>query len=781
MSTEEPDSPASKVGGDADDTGRKRCDSKYIEDPDFGGSVEAVQKHYEHVRPVYEAFSDLDGAPTTGFFGNSGWYRKRHRSNDDGEAVVYRRAYTFEKDYDRLIRDIKRDENDSSWRSAYNIASWKERRAVYEGVEKRRSCELGQGDGLAGYADMRGFPLWVDLDLADNNDGQDGPNYKRRRGNLPDDVIDAVECAYRAYTEEFADILGTSPERIAVFDSGGGGYLYTPAAVTVPIAEWCDGKEDGLGAAQEFIFEELRDRFFAYGTGTSVRKEAEDYGFKGIETRVNERIDGADEYLDPDWMQNRNRQSKAPLAIHGDHDIVVTPARPVGESDGIEYRPTLVSDVDDALIKHTAREAEKIVSVPDRDVLEEWTEEFVSTLFPEHSGESWRRTLEEFLNEIRTRKRKQLHREARDNHRQRQRLKEKIDDSEDTDGQRDTAGLLTEIEVTPVKKDVYDVLDGATKKGATFTSRAEVHEWWRDEDDELIVDIRDVIKEYAVEDESDWKTADRGHEITFNPCWRGSGSGESCAVKWVSDYDDDPTDPSVGNSFLDNSCNGSGGPAKIYALGTGILPADDDPDEADEQNAAAEPLTGKLWADAVEGLRADGYPIPIYIPEAGSPRGDGGETYEQTPLWALRKAAVALGVCDQDDFTEHETEDGETYLGFDEATYNAVLRALEEEGIDHGRDRIDVRSVYLDVDLENYIEEGDPYTDPDRMLEASLRARKEGAVSEYAAPPKLALIPLKRDVLGQEPKRDMNSGTKKLLEDLFHELTVDELNDVLDG
>lgn len=756
--------------------------SEYIDDPDFDGSTDAVREHYERVRPVYERFADLDGAPTTGFFGNSGWYRSTYRSNDDGNAVEHRRAYTFEEDYSELVAGIERDSDDSSWRSAYNIASWKDRDAVYAGIETERSDELGQGDGLAGYADMRGFPLWVDLDLKDNDDGADGPNYKRRRGDLADDVRETVERAYQAYAEEFADLVGTDPDNVAVFDSGGGGYLYTPAAVTLPIADRYDSETDGFGDARELVFEELRERFFAYGTGTSVSKNADDYGFTGIQTRVTERVDGADEFLDPDWMQNRNRQSKAPLAIHGDHDVVVTPARPIDEPERITYEPTPVSDVDEKLIAHTAREAEKIVSVPDRDVLEQWTEEFVSTLFPEYAtdADDWRETLDEWLADTRARKRAELHRRAREERRQRQRLQERVDDADSDDAsQRAVGTMLTEIDVTPVRKDVFDVLDGATADGAEFTTRADVQEWWRNGDDELLVDVRDVIQEYAADE---WDTSNRGHEITFDPSWRDSNSGESCAVV---DTDPDTGEVSVGNVFIDNGADGGKqrcGPAKAYALGTGILPTADDPDKTEKENAAAESLDGKQWADAVEGLRADGYPVPVYIPEAGSEAPDG-EPYEQTPLWGLRKAAVALDVCTPADFVEHDTDDGETYLGFDAPTYNAVLRALDDEGINHGRGPIDTetRSEYYDVDLEAFVDgDGNPWTDPDTMLRACLRARDAGAVSEFTAPPKLALLPLRRDVLEQRPSRDMSSGTKEILEDLFHELTVDGLDDVLD-
>lgn len=774
MSTEQTDL------DDSDQEGNTGEPDAYIEDPEFGGDVDAVREHYERVHPVYERFDNLDGAPTTGFFGNSGWYRSTYRSNDAGRAVEHRRAYTFERDYDRLVESIERDDEDTSWRSAYNVTSWKDRDAVYAGVETERSADLGQGDGLAGFGDMRGFPLWVDLDLRDNDDGADGPNYKRRRGDLDADVRETVERAYRAYVDEFAELFGGEPTDVAVFDSGGGGYLYTPAALTLPIAERYAGDSGPGGDARKLVFEQLRERLFAYGTGMAVNKNAGNYGFEGIEMRVNDRVDGAAELLDPDWMQNKNRQSKAPLAIHGDHDVVVTPARPVGERDGIEYEPTLVSDVDDELIEWTAREAEKIVDVPDRDVLDGWTETFVTTLFPDVDGDGWRETLDSWLAEQRRRRRERTHQRALDEREQRQRLRDRVDRPTDDDAERAAGVLLGEIDVTAVRKDIFDVLNGATAAGAEFTSRADVREWWRNDDDELLVDVRDVIRNHAA---AEWDTSNRGHEITFDPSWRDSNSGKSCAIPDI-DEDRDTGAVSVGNVFIDNQAEGSQrcGPVKAYALGTGILPAADDPDKSDRQHAAAESLHGRAWADAVEGLRSEGYPIPMYVPEAGS-EGPDGEPYEQTPLWGLRKAAVALGVCDRDNFVERETDAGETYLGFEGPTYNAVLRALDDAGIDHGREPIETRtrSEYYELELSEYVDAGgDPWTDPDTMLRACLRARDDGAVSEHATPPTMALLPLRRDVLDQSADRDMSSGTKDLLVDLYHELDgVDELDGIL--
>ena len=802
MSTDDADTGGSNPGDDASEAAETAAAGQYIDDPDFPGTVEAVRDHYRRIRSVYERFGDLDGAPTTGFFGNSGWYRTTHGSNDSGNAVIRRRAYTFEEDYDRLVEAIRRDDDDSSWRSAYNIVSWKDRDAVYSGIETERSASLEQGDGLAGYDAMRGFPLWVDLDLRDNDNGAEGPNYKRRRGNLRQDVRQTVERAYEAYVEEFAELCGISTERVAVLDSGGGGYLYTPAAVTLPVAERyrADGPSDEDQRAE--LFKELRKRLFAYGAGTEVKQGVGDYGFEGIQTRVNDRVDGAADLLEPDWMQNRNRQSKAPLAIHGDHDIVVTPARPVGERDGIEYEPTLVSAVDDDLIEHTAREAEKIVTIPDRDVLEQWTEQFVATLFPDMSGDSWRERLDAWLTRRENERLDSLHQRALDERQQYERLRDRVDendadanDTEDADASsggtdRALGELLAELEITPVRKDVFDVLDGATREGAKFQSRQEVREWWRNEDDELLVDVREVVRDHAADTNhpadtgEEWFTSDRGHEITFRPAWRGSKSGESVAIPWVSDDPEDPSDPSVRNSFIDNACEAHVGPAKAYALGTGILPTADDPDKEDRQNAAAESLNGKQWADAVEGLRSEGYPIPMYVPEAGSETSDG-DTYEKTPLWGLRKAAVALDVCEEEDFVEHETDDGDTYLGFEAPDYNAVLRALDEEGIDHGREPIDTdtRSGYYDVDLAAFVDDetdANPWTDPDTMLRACLRAREAGAISEHVAPPTMALLPLRRDVLQQRADADMNSGTRDLLEELFHDINSDELDDLLD-
>lgn len=789
----EPVSPPEKGGGKTPETGKtgaqesgetdtRRFDSEpdeYLNDPDFDGSEESVRQYYHAVRSVYERFADLAGAPTTGFVGNSGWYRYETRADDDGAAIRHRRAYTFERDYEELLESLSHNDDDTSWRSVYNIASWKDAEAVYAGATAASYDGFDQGDGLAGYGYMRGFPLWVDLDLNDN----DGVDYKRRRGDLDDDQRETVEAAFQAYTEEFAELVGLEPSEIPIFDSGGGAYLYTPAAVTLPIAERYEDDTGPFGDARKLLFEELRQRLHAYGTGTAVSKDAEDYGFDGIESRVNDAVDGAAELLSPDWLQNRNRQSKAPLSLHGDHDITVTPARPVADPDQIQYVPTPVSAVGDELISHTEAEVDKLVSVPDREDLEAMTESFVTTLFPEYSetADGWREALDGWLADQRAEKREAIHAAARDRRQKRQWVAERS--GIDTDGEpsgnpaADTAAVLTQLQVTKHHSDVIDALENPE-----------------------VVDIVEVVEEYcctpAASEESNatpadervpWVSGDRGHEITFDPSWRHSGSGQSCAIRRRTiDRETGEivtaTGEEVPNGFVDNGCGGSGDPAVAYALGTGILPAGEEPTGTQKENAAAESLNGKPWLEAVDGLREAGYSIPIYVPEAGSETA-AGDQYDKTPLWALRKAAVALGVCDRDDFVEREGNDGGTYLGFaSRDDYNQTLRKLDERGIDTGRDQTkQTRSEYYDLELSEYLEdgEGDPYVEPEAMLRACLRARAAGSVDAEATPPTLALIPLQRDLLGIDASRDMDDGTKTRLVKTYHDLDEGDLDALL--
>jgi len=66
------------------------------------------------------------------------------------------------------------------------------------------------------------------------------------------------------------------------------------------------------------------------------------------------------------------------------------------------------------------------------------------------------------------------------------------------------------------------------------------------------------------------------------------------------------------------------------------------------------------------------------------------------PYWALRSAAIALGVLDEDDLVERDSETGEvvedaddgddTYTAFPPGVYGEAIQAVEEAGLETGRE-----------------------------------------------------------------------------------------------
>lgn len=188
--------------------------------------------------------------------------------------------------------------------------------------------------------------------------------------------------------------------------------------------------------------------------------------------------------------------------------------------------------------------------------------------------------------------------------------------------------------ITPFKQDVYEAVDA--------------------------VAITEIARHYASDA---YDTDPNQPRPQFDPSWRHSESGRSCFV----------VEPS--NTFGDSKVNGGGGPAKLMALATGII------------TDAQENLDGEAYWAAVDELRNAGYAIPVWVPEVGT-KGIDGDPYDQMPFWAVKKAAVALGVCSQDAFIDRDSEDG-TYEGFpDYETYNAALEAIAQTGLNHGRDPV---------------------------------------------------------------------------------------------
>lgn len=418
---------------------------------------------------------------------------------------------------------------------------------------------------------------------------------------LAEEKSETFEDVVEGFVGAFGDLVGDNAH-VFLLDSVGGAYVLVRPQVTAPIGDKFNGNERG------WIFKELASRVRTW-----------------ISECANEVIqeENAREICKADAIVNVNRQYKAPLSLHKDIDGVVHPL----DTEDISYDFVPFNAVDDALIDKTVEWCDEFTAPIESD---DPTESLVGALFNDYDGEAWTDRLEAYVKE------KQEKRESKK--RAAERRAESTDENgncSEEDGVEDINS--EEVNITTHIQVLIDALNN--------------------------IDVGEVVEEYATDRSEEGKgydTSDRTGETTFDPSWRESESGESCAVD------------KAGDKFVDNSCNGGGGAAKAYALGEGII------DHADND------LTGEDWWRAVNRLRSEGYDIPVWIPECGTPKSDDGDEYEETPLWGLRKAAVVLDVLDKDDFVEKKNDDGGTYQGFpDNDAYNRTLYKLDDEGVDH--------------------------------------------------------------------------------------------------
>lgn len=592
--------PGSESAQPAADGGADVETSSPIDDEGSLG-LEDIQDHYQRARPALEAIATLDGHPTIGLNDYYGWYIKRDHDDidllEDGFGKLGRVA-TFEHDLDTIL--------DRTERSLYAITTYKHETAT----RSEQPCTFDEEDGTVwqdnenptpDYPDIRAAPAWGDIDLRDD--------IKDKRGGLDEQTRETIENSLEAYIDEFAKLYGGC-EAVQALDSVGGAYIFGSPAATLPITEHFEGDEDALGRVMEAVIERSND------------------WLREAEQRVNERVDGADEVLDPDWVNNKNRQYKAPLSLHTDHDAVVTPI----DTASVEYDVTPVEDVDEDLINETVAWGDDLTSTEHTDRVAT----LVAQLWPDYTDEydDWRGALEAWVEDERRREKREEQRRRAERERRDER-KAELD------------GSLEGQPVTPFLQDVYDDVDQ--------------------------IDTADVIKNHACDG---WDTGRSTSTVTeFDPSWRGSDSGSSCYV-----------DHSA-NTFGDPGEGGGGYAATAMALGENII------------SSPTETLKGSDWWSAVDALRDAGYEIRVWTPERGSKRHDGSE-YDEMPFWAVRKAAVALGVCPPDAFVEQKSDDGDTYPGFPgPETYNNALEAIEDAGLEHGREYADEGPSYPVYDL----------------------------------------------------------------------------------
>ena len=564
-------------------------------------SQSAIREHYRRVKPIYEALATVGDYPTIGLNDFVGWYIKR--DHDDIEAIKAGhpqrgRVTRLDRDYDEIHGRLER--------TLYAVTTYKTASAF----QRWEPCRYDETEGTTvwqddpptpGYADLRAVPAWGDIDLADD--------IKPHRGDLDSETRALVERTLDAYIEEYATLYGTH-DAVYALDSVGGAYVFGAPEATFPIADHFGDDPDAL----ERVFDEFLDRSNAW--------------LKEAEARVNERIDGASDVIQPDWVNNKNRQYKPPLSIHADHDAVVTPIA----TDDVRYELRSFEAVDDTLIEQAVSWADDLTGVEHTDCVDSLVATLWPDLYEDHDG--WQATLEAWVEAEREREQERQRRREAALQRREERLA-KLDDA------------LEGRPITPFKEDVYEAVEN--------------------------IDITEIARHHASDA---YDTDPNQPRPQFDPCWRHSESGQSCFVD------------EQANIFGDSKVNAGGGPAKLMALATGILSdADADLDSED------------YWA-AVDELRTAGYDIPVWIPEAGTDRVDG-ETYDQMPFWAVRKAAVALEICPEDAFVDREGEDG-TYEGFPGyETYNETLEVIEEAGLKHGRDPVRIEDEAEGEELES--------------------------------------------------------------------------------
>ncbi|PHQ39916.1 hypothetical protein DJ69_03605 [Halorubrum persicum] len=550
-----------------------------------------IRSHYERITPVVEGLASVDSHLTIGLNDYSGWYVRRDHDNFEAIDAGYEqegRCATLAEDYDQVQERIDR--------ALYAVTTYKSPDSLIEW----EPCTItnGQTEWMTdaptpGYGDLRGVMVWGDIDLADS--------LKPQRGELTTDTQQLIERTLDAYIDEYAQLYG---DRDAVFalDSVGGSYIMGAPAATLPIAECFDDD----ASARERVMEEFVTR------SNDWLATAQD--------RVEDRIDGASDVIDPDWVNNCNRQYKAPLSLHTDHDAVVVPL----DTDTPTYDLVRFDEVDATLIEETAQWARELTSSEYRDCVDT----LVKRLWPEEydTHGNWDAALRAWVEA--EREREQREQEAR--RRARERRRERKAEMGDT---ADTAPI------TPFISDVFDAIDRLDIE--TVADRTVVHQWT---------------------DRASGKRDNSGDgKRAFIPIW--GPNAETGNANFISRDD---------GIWVDTGDDHAGGPVKMALI-------------AEENWSRGETPSGEDWRRGLSYLRSKGFDIPLWTPDARSTTPDG-DDYEQMPYWAVRKAAVALGVLPEDAFITAQSDQGEYQRFPGPETYNHALAAIEEAGLEHGRE-----------------------------------------------------------------------------------------------
>lgn len=543
---------------------------------------EEIAAHYQRAQDVYAELGDLAGYETLTAPDFVGWYIRESHSDHDAVSDGFpqrARPTSLSGDLDVALGTTDR--------VLYAITSYKPTE-VFEEWSYCRSGDEGtewqENNPMPGYGSIAALPAWGDVDLADE--------LKSRRGDLDEETRETIEEGLEAYIDAFGELYGTQ-DAVYALDSVGGAYVFGAPEATLPIYEYYDGDTD----ARARVYEGLCERMNEWLAERQEEIEAEHPAVA--------------EVIDPDWVNNKNRQYKAPLSLHKDHDAVVTPL----DIENPQYEITRFDDVSDEEYESATEWAASLTAVDHQSTIET----LVENLWPTWSEAtaSWQETLDSWIQ----------HERALDEQKERDRGRS---DSK-TIHATENASLTTDVSEVEQAIDALDIFDVAEK--------TIVHQW--------------------TEDKSDTRDTSGDGKKAFVPIWGRNANG-------TANYVDEK------GVWVDSGQHVHGTAVEMALI-------------AEEDWPRGRIASGQDWARGVQHLRELGFEIPVYIPEVGSKAADG-EEYDEMPFWAIKRAAVALGVCPESAFVTQETEDGEEYEGFPgRETYENALEAIEDAGLEHGR------------------------------------------------------------------------------------------------
>jgi hypothetical protein len=646
-------------------------------------AADEIRDHYRRVRGVYADIAALDAEPearTGGVIDNSGWYESRSNA-DDFDAL--------EEGYDQLgsphLLESAADKiaREGGGRVLYALTTYSpvmDREGSFKWAERPDGSptrEWRTESPLPDYDEIVGQALFADVDVADE--------YKKRP--LPAELRDVVEAALEVYVDRFADLAG-SRDHVLLLDSVGGAYPMIPPSATAPLAEQFTAPED-----RQWVYEHLCNRM--------------DEWLAGVWSEVQESVPGAAEYLDPDHINNKNRQYKTVLSVHKSIDGVVTPI----DVDDVRYEHVPVREVGDEEIAAAREWAASLTADRHREAIDA----IIETLWPDYyaDADTWAGALEEWLLDRESERIQKEHR--------RKKRKEALQDAEPLE-------LRTaDVTLTTDQSDVEDALDA--------------------------LDPESVIEETIIG--AGWTDS-----LTDADPDR-SGDGKRAFVpEWTSKYESGNATyvgvrgPKAG-VWYDSSNGYKGGPVEAALIAKA--------GRSENDGFAG----GEDWREGVDILRRLGFDIPVWVPDASSLDGDQMPLWALRKF-ALKTGIVEQHELVERTGDDGSSYLGFRPADYRRVVRRAEAAGLDTGRTDHLDDA--PSSEYLDVDLEAYTEtEQSPYADPDVMLAACVRARAGGVVPEDAEPPTLALIPIVRDAGMRNDPGDMSPGTRAMAVDVFRE------------